>query len=346
MITYPVLKERAGIGVTAPSSGVPTELHHLLEQSKDRFVNKGYSVSFGDTAWKQEKVRSSSAEKRAAEFMEMMEDDSIEIIIPPWGGELLLEVLPFLDFDRMKEKWILGYSDTSALLFALTLRRGIATAHGTNFVDLRGERWDETTAMWEKVLKTRKGGSITQESSERYQAAWDHANPSDCVFHLNAPTKWKTVSEKDERVCGRLLGGCIDIIHHLAGTPYGNVREFQRNFLEGDSIIWYFENCDMNTTGLRRALLQMNMSGWFEHCSGIMFGRSVADEPVNGYLAEDVYKELSNELGVPVVFDIDCGHQPPQLTLINGAYAEIQVSDGKGSVIQYFRRVKVSQEGE
>ena len=51
----------------------------------------------------------------------------------------------------------------------------------------------------------------------------------------------------------------------------------------------------------------------------------------------DVYKDLSDELGIPIVYDIDCGHLPPQITLINGAYAEVEVDAGKGIVAQYFR---------
>ncbi|MBW4084790.1 hypothetical protein HYD27_26050 [Paenibacillus sp. S150] len=39
----------------------------------------------------------------------------------------------------------------------------------------------------------------------------------------------------------------------------------------------------------------------------------------------------SKELQLPVLYDIDCGHVPPQLTLINGAYAEVELKSGEGS---------------
>ena len=47
--------------------------------------------------------------------------------------------------------------------------------------------------------------------------------------------------------------------------------------------------------------------------------------------------ELADELSVPVIYDIDCGHVPPQMTVINGAYAEIEVENGKGQIKQVFR---------
>lgn len=99
----------------------------------------------------------------------MMQDENIQMIFPTWGGELLIEILDFVDFDALQPKWIVGYSDISTLLLAVTLKTGIATAHGTNLIDLRGEYLDETTAMWESVLKTREGESILQQSSEKYQ---------------------------------------------------------------------------------------------------------------------------------------------------------------------------------
>jgi len=49
----------------------------------------------------------------------------------------IFEILEYIDFDAMPDKWILGYSDISLLLLAVTLTTGIATAHGTNLVDLR-----------------------------------------------------------------------------------------------------------------------------------------------------------------------------------------------------------------
>ncbi|NIK75249.1 muramoyltetrapeptide carboxypeptidase LdcA involved in peptidoglycan recycling [Paenibacillus castaneae] len=336
MIKYPSLNTGAAIGVTAPSSGVPMELHDILKLACNRMELKGFKIICGDTVWTQSKAKSTTAKKRAEEFNEMMKDENIDIIIPPWGGELLIEMLEYVDFDHINEKWILGYSDLSVLLLAITLKRGIATAHGTNLVDLRGEYWDGTTAMWHNVLSTHTGGSILQCSSAKYQKEWQHDKPSPCIFHLTDQTYWKTTSNHNLKMNGRLLGGCIDVIRHLVGTPFGNVHAFRNQFINGEQVLWYLENCELSTTDLRRSLIQMKLAGWFEHCSGIMFGRSSANHPVDDYTVEDVYKELSDELQIPIIYDIDCGHVPPQITFINGAYAEIEVEEGRGKVLQYF----------
>ena len=169
-----------------------------------------------------------------------------------------------------------------------------------------------------------------------FQAKWQHENPTPYVFHLSEITKWKTISNKDEEIKGRLLGGCIDVIRHLVGTPYGDVRSFRSKYIEEEPIIWYFENCEMNTTDIRRSLVQMKLAGWFENCAGILFGRSAANQAVDNYTIEDVYNELKEELEIPIIYDIDCGHVPPQITLINGAFAEVDVSGGKGKIVQTF----------
>lgn len=337
MITYPILKKEAKIGVTAPSSGVQEELHTILKLASNRLKSKGYNVGFGDTVWTQEKAKSAPFKKRADELNKMMQDDDNDIIIPPWGGELVIEILEHVDFDSINNKWVLGYSDISTLLLAITLKTGIATAHGTNLIDLRGEETDVTTAMWQSVLTTKSGESILQSSSLHYQKEWQHENPSPHIFHLTEATEWKTVSNEAERVKGRLLGGCIDVIRHLAGTPFGDVKTFSKQFINNEPILWYFENCELTTTDLRRSLVQLKLAGWFENCSGILFGRSNANQPIDGYTVLDVYKDLSDEIKVPIIYDIDCGHQPPQITFINGAYAEVEAETGKGTVLQTFR---------
>ncbi|WP_136607290.1 S66 family peptidase [Paenibacillus dokdonensis] len=337
MIRYPLMSEGAVIGTTAPSSGVEESMHNLIREASKRLESAGFQVVAGDSVWTQEKAKSAPAKVRAAEFNRMLRDDAIDLIVPPWGGELLIEILEFLDFEQLPEKWILGYSDISLLLLAITLKTGLATAHGTNLIDLRGEYSDETSAMWRTVLSTKTDSSVLQHSSAKFQKEWKHDAPSPCVYHLTEPTEWKTVSGGKVSMKGRLLGGCIDVIRHVIGTPYGDVRSFQQEQIGGEPILWYLENCELNMADQRRSLMQMKLAGWFDHCSGLMFGRSPANRPVEGYTAEDMYRELAEELQVPVVYDIDCGHVPPQITLINGAYAEVEVESGQGSITQYFR---------
>jgi len=339
MIRYPkALQQGQTIGITAPSSGVDTELHELVHQSQKQFENRGYIVTIGETVWTQHKAASATKEKRAAELNAMLQNQDIHAIIPPWGGEILAEILPLIEWDRIQPKWVLGYSDTSTFLFALTVKTGIATAHGTNLVDLRSDEWDNTTRKFLEVLSSEEGATINQTSSTYYQSEWAHDKQHDpYVFKLDSKTKWETVSNSPVEMNGRLLGGCIDTIHHLIGTPYGNVKELQKTYFRNEPILWYFENCEMSATDFHRTLLQMHQAGWFEHASGFMFGRTSAGQEVGGFTTLDALERLAEATNLPIIYNVDIGHVPPQLTLVNGAYSEIKSANHNGQITIYLK---------
>ncbi|MFD1205791.1 MULTISPECIES: S66 peptidase family protein [Sporosarcina] len=334
MIRYPLpLQTGQTIGVTAPSSGVEPELHELINQAKKQLERRGYNVRIGDTVWTQQKAASAPKEVRAKELMAMFKDPAIQAIIPPWGGEILSEVLPLIDWDAIEPKWMLGYSDTSTFLFALTIMTGIATAHGTNLVDLRSDEWDPVTSKFIDFLRASEGMGFEQESSANYQSKWQHdAKPDPYVFHFDTITEWKVIGGRSAEMTGRFLGGCLDTIRHLAGTPYGDVRSFQQQFLNGEPILWYLENCELNATDFHRSVVQLFYAGWFDNASGIIFGRSPAGQMTEDFTVIDSMERLKELTGLPIVYDADIGHVPPQITLINGAEGTVKVENGKATV--------------
>ncbi|UTH03523.1 LD-carboxypeptidase [Macrococcoides canis] len=336
MIKYPTLNEDYTIGITAPSSGVDSDLHHLIDMVNEKF-EKEHQLIIGETTYTQHKAKSAEATIRARELNDFLQSKDIDIIIPPWGGELAIEILEYIDFQAITPKWILGYSDLSTILFAITIQTGIATAHGTNIIDLRGKFSDETTAQWESVLKTKVGESFIQYASEKYQSKWEHNSTSDYVFNFDKSTEWKSVGDiKEIKFEGRILGGCIDVIRNLIGTPYGDLNGFRNKFINNEPLVWYLENCELSPADFRRSLVQMKYAGWFENCNGIMFGRTPVDFDTKGYTIEDVYEDIFKDLNIPIIYDIDCGHQPPQITFINGSYGVIEYKNGKGTVTQSF----------
>lgn len=334
MIRYPILKNNAVIGVTAPSSGLSKPLHHFTDEIRERF-NGYHQVVFGATTYTQYKGKSADAYTRANEFNQFMLHDKIDAVIPPFGGELALEMIDKINFAQLEPKWLLGYSDVSILLLAITLKTGIATAHGTNIVDLRGQYSDSTTQMWHEVLQTPRNGSIIQYSSQQFQSEWPD-KPTDYIFNFDSPTEWKSVNNEPVIMEGRLLGGCIDVIHHLIGTPYGDLSHFRKQYINNEPIIWYLENCEAEPTSLRRMLVQMKLAGWFDNCNGIAFGRTNMRYQEDDYNIIDAYKDLAEDLSLPIIYDIDCGHLPPQITFVNGSYGKITYANGKGTITQSF----------
>ena len=80
-------------------------------------------------------------------------------------------------------------------------------------------------------------------------------------------------------------------------------------------------------------------AGWFDGLAGLLIGRSAAAD-TSGVHELRYAAALQRELGglpMPVLVDVDIGHRPPQLMLVNGAMAEVDwsVADG-GTVTQKF----------
>ena len=239
------------IGVAAPSSGVGESLYHYLEESKRNMERLGFDVLESPSLRHNIKCVSASKEERAAEMNEFFHNPNIQAIIPPWGGEFLMDILPLLDWEALKTlppKWVMGYSDISTFLFAYTLITGTASAHGTNYVDLRSNALDPVTARWIDVLQTKYGGQITQSSSTHYQSAWKPESPG---FNLDTPSRWKQLGHSEDAdtavsFSGRLIGGCMDTISSLIGTPYAPVQSYLDQYCADEGTIWYLESCEMN----------------------------------------------------------------------------------------------------
>ena len=132
-ICYPYsLKPGDVVGVTAPSSGIAPDLEARLQFCVEAVRGFGFDVRLGECL-RSDHIVSASAHARAAELTHMLLDNSISAVVPPWGGELLINILPLLDFELLaqaKPKWLVGYSDLSTLLMPYTMLTGIATMHG------------------------------------------------------------------------------------------------------------------------------------------------------------------------------------------------------------------------
>lgn len=56
------------------------------------------------------------------------------ILVPPWGGETAIELLPLLDWAAIsaaEPTWMVGFSDISTIITPLTLLTSVATVHAT-----------------------------------------------------------------------------------------------------------------------------------------------------------------------------------------------------------------------
>jgi muramoyltetrapeptide carboxypeptidase LdcA involved in peptidoglycan recycling len=113
-IRYPApLQPGDRIGVTSPSGGVPGELAERLAVAVRTVEARGYEVVVGACMGTPSHVSAPAAE-RAGELTAMLTDPAIRAVVPPWGGETAIDLIPLLDWDAIRAAeptWFVGFSD-------------------------------------------------------------------------------------------------------------------------------------------------------------------------------------------------------------------------------------------
>lgn len=334
---YPVfIKKGVTIGITAPSDGNKKETDFIrLDSGKKQLIAKGYELLETAHVRSSYKGRSTDGKIRAEEFMELIKNEKVMWIISAKGGDYLMEMLPYLDFNviRSKPSWIQGFSDNTGLTFTITTNCDMATIYGCNFNDFGMEGWHKAL---ENNLALMEGKNIVQTSFDRYEDGYYDRITGLEGYVLDKDVYWRNITgEKDIRMAGRLLGGCLDVLLNLVGTKYDKTVDFINKY-KNDGILWYLESYSLNAEALTRGLWQLLEAGWFDTAKGFVFGRPAFFSEESEITYEEAVLSILDKLKVPIILDADIGHKAPQMTLINGALAEITCVDGKG-VLKYKR---------
>lgn len=330
------LKPGDTIGICAPSSGVKKNHWPRLNQAIANLHALGYKTRETSHLRGESYPVCPDASIRAAEFMSLYAAPDIAAIIPPWGGELLMEILPLLDFDRLlmlPPKWVAGYSDITTLTFPLTLRCDIATIHGSNLMNMG---W-KTIHPFDQMLLTAMSETETEQHSAGYTGSFARYDDFDAEpYFPTTESAWKSLFGEDaHKFSGRMISGCTDVLSILAGTTFAPVKAFVETYRQ-DGIIWALESCELDANALYRALWQMRYAGWFSGATGILIGRPDGFTPHNGLTHEEVLRRVFKDLNIPVLYDVDVGHIPPQLQLVNGAMTDVAYAKGAATVMQRY----------
>lgn len=322
------LREGDLVALCAPSSGVEPALVPRLERAIAALQRHGLRVREGQTLRREYKECSAPAAERAAELQAFLLDPEVAAVLPPWGGERAIELLPLLDFGRLASaapKWFSGFSDLSTLQLPLVLRAGWMSLHGPNLMELGADALDETTAeIWPTLFQA---DPPMQRASQRWQSERpDWRQQPGAGRNLTETTRWRRLDGRTEplQLHGRLIGGCLDTLARLAGTAYGDLRSWRQQDGIGPHLL-FLENCEMAPCELLRALWSLRLHGWFEGAAGVLIGRhapAAVTQP-DKLSHEDAVRAALDELDLPVLLDADIGHMPPQVSLIQGESAAV-----------------------
>lgn len=328
---YPqFLKDNDCIGFVAPSFGCATEPY------KSGFINAqkklsalGYKLNLGPNCYESAGIGiSNTPEKCGAELKDYYVNQPVDALISCGGGELMCEVVDYIDFEGIAKatpKWYVGYSDNTNFTFLSTTLADTAAIYGPCAATFGMEPWHPYIQDTLDLLAGRKL-SFTGYPKWEYESLKSEDNPL-ATLNTTEESIIKTYPGNSLSMKGRLIGGCLDSLSVLVGTKYDKVKEFIEKY-EGDGIIWFLEACELNPMGIRRALWNLDRAGWFKHASGFIIGRPMLfGEECMGL---DQYNSVTGILGaydVPILMDADIGHLPPMIPIISGCMATVEAED-------------------
>lgn len=220
-------------------------------------------------------------EERSADLRWALNDPEIKAIVCTRGGygsAMLLDPMTREDFNR-HPKWIVGYSDITALHSAMVCS-GVMSLHA-NMGGALGERGanDNVNLMLRDALM----GKLPSYTVP--------ANP------LN----------KLGKAHGIILGGNMSVFTNIGGSREWDFLD--RDNIRGKDIILFFEDVSESMPRVNSMLQQLRLKGVLKHVKGIIVGRFTDYEPKDGWT--DMYEMLSetlNKYNLPVCYDFPASH--------------------------------------
>lgn len=332
MIYPEFLKDNSTIGVPAPSDAAKdSKKANKYKHAIKYFEENGYKLKLSNNLYHSVMARSSDAKTRGKELNDMFKDKSIDFMLCASGGEFLVECLPYVDFNLIKDnpKFVAGFSDPTGILFPITTKYDIATIYGNNFGSFGMEKFSKSHYDFLDLIKGKK---FEFKSYSLYEGERPEKITGLEPYNLRKRVKWKTLNDENIEFKGRIIGGCFDLVSELVGTKYDGMKEFNEKY-KNDGIIWFFDNCELSMEETIRTLWKMNEFDYFKYCKGVIFGRFGVETSYMGY---DVKKCLEDsvlgELKIPVIFDADISHKAQSLPILIGSIATVSCIKNKGTI--------------
>lgn len=331
------LPDGGSIGFVAPSFGCNIEPYRsAFKNAQNKLTRMGYRLKLGPNCYEGSGIGISNTPEKCGEELNMfMTASDTDILISCGGGELMCEVLPFVDFEGIagaEPKWYMGFSDNTNLTFLLPTLCDMASIYGVCAPAFGMEPWHPVLQDTWNIL-TGKSLQVHGYDQWEKESLKTEDNPLE-PYNITEEKRLVRYPDRDIHITGRIIGGCLDCLDTLVGTRFDKVKEFNEKYRQ-DGVIWFMEACDLNPMGIRRAVWQLKEAGWFQYVKGFLIGRPLCyGENLMGLDQYHAVYDLLKEYNVPVVMDADLGHLPPSMPIVCGSMADVAV-DGNAITITY-----------
>ncbi len=262
-----------------------------------------YDLSFDESSlFAQSGFLAGDDDHRLEALNAAIRDPDCRAIILARGGYGLTRILPGIDRVglRAHPKVIVGYSDVTALL-ALCYEAGVAAVHGPMISDF---------------------GDLSDGDRDSLFNLLENPEPGEILTGLGTLV--------EGRAQGPLLGGNLEVLSRLLGTP------FQPDF---EGAVLFLEEVGEFPYRIDRLLTHLEMAGVFQTVSGVVIGDFTdCDELEEGVVqlpsTDEVLVERLVRLRVPVALGGAFGHGDRKRSLPVGGTVELHTARGTLTAIE------------
>lgn len=310
-----MIAPRLRIGIFSPSSPATATAVKRYERGKNYLISKGFRLIEGSLCGKRDFYRSGSIAERVSELNDLIRNPDIRCIMSSIGGMNSNSLLPYIDYEALRNdpKIIIGYSDVTAVLFAIYEQTGLVTYYGPAAVASFGELppyVDETFNYFESV--------VTEKESLPYVLPTPRSWTDEFIDWESQDRSKKGMENKLITVhCGkaegRLIAGNLNTIEGFWASEYfPKIRK-------GDILL--IEDSLKDAATIERSFVMLKLNGVFDLIGGLVLGKHEQfDDRGSGRKPYEILEEVMGDISIPVLAEFDCCHTHPMLTVPIGSF--------------------------
>ncbi|MEE0974385.1 MAG: LD-carboxypeptidase [Muribaculaceae bacterium] len=264
----------------------------------------GYMPVLGEHVLTEHGSFAGNIEQRKQDVEWAFVSPNIKAVMCSRGGYGSIQVLLELrkGFFRDYPKWLIGYSDISAMHAAM-VANGVMSIHGNMCGPLCTENGNDPRSQ---MLKRLLAGELP-----RYEVAPDSLN-------------------RCGEVTGRLIGGNMAVLTDVACSEFDVLQS------ETDYIL-FLEDVDEGLEALNRMIYRMKAAGVLDRVKGLIVGK-FNNAPANKDFKHinDVFHSVVKDYDFPVCYDFPTGHVEENYPLIEGAMVTLKIAP-EGVTLEYVK---------
>jgi len=240
-------------------------------------------------------------EQRSEDLQLFLEDEEIKAILCVRGGYGTIRTLePFVGKKFRQPKWLIGFSDVTVLHTYLQQHLHWQSVHGP-------------------MAFSFQPNAQAQQAAEALHALLQGTPPS-----LEAePHPFNILGE----ITGEIVGGNLSVLYSTMGTPFE---------LDTRGKILFLEDLDEYLYHVDRMLMNLKLAGKLAHLKGLVIGGMTHmndNSTPFGIQAEEIIREHTQELNIPIAYNFPCGHMDKNMPLVLGGVYCLHVT-AEGALLQ------------